>query len=1199
MGNQKTTLELRIELAAKEAQASVTSLNSETIRLAQTFKDMNLGTAASQTAMKKLETFTASAAKQMQVFGASSADVRKTQSELQATVKKLIDDGIDPESESIKKLAAEYKKLGEQSKELDTVNDSNLEGFNKLKDGITASAEAVALVKVLDKAREFGSFALESADTFQKARNEFGTLLGDMKAGAGLFDRIKAFNDITPFNLETTKQGVNVLRSADVPLSDLNAKLTMFGDLSQGNAQKFTSFINAFAKGAAKGAVDMEVLNVYLDQGLKILPELAKAYDTTGAGVIKMASEGKVSFEDFSAALSRLAAEGGKYYGGMALGAKDLSAMQEGLNESTAGLAASYGTMFLPAAKAVLGMLTNITNTINDSPLLKGNLVFGIIALAGVLATMAIKAGLAFIAQMQLNFAVGALNPYVLAATVAVAALAAGFTMYATSAQNADKASNAAALRLKEIEENAYNAAAAISQVKKATENYTDEQLRGSLATAQANYESLAKSLAIAIRDRNQSRVNDIQSMMNDAKATIDATTDALAERKDDWIDKMFGDTQTAKIKNLQDQLSKAKGYLGDPSTTQEQKDKISAIIAKLQQEIADANKKANITVSLGTDWQDKNLTGIEAINREQEKSLDALNEKARGIYKGNYATQADYVAELGALNDYYDAKRAEALKKQYAEIATTWRDKSLSAGEQLTAQLGTELAKLADQYNKSAQTPDDEAAYQAERAALLGWEAAERTKLERNAVLAAHELRLKVIKDEWEYQKELARQKIEAGQGTASDYGTYASGKALGEISNTDVGALITAIKSGTSPILAIIDIVISAVASLDSFQKALNFITNFVNDVFEPVDSLIDDSIEPLFTLLDQISGSLSDILPLFIGIAQITNSLIYVALQPLVFVLTAVSNVFKWLYNSVIVPIGNKFIDIVNGVIDALNHIPFVNIKKLDKLKVIDEASQELADAISAAKDKINDAYDDKIAAINDILDSQIDSLKKKLELGLMSYDDYVTQVNKYQATADTKIDDLETERNKMLAAIEAQTDVAGVKSLLSDILAQLKGSSTTSSSTNTTSGAGSTTTTTEVDSLGEAMVEAVATTEQGFVSGIISWFDSWWPFADGSTNILSEMPSIVHPGEIIVPKSFADGVRSGDLTISGGSQSGDLASASSGSSRSSFTQLTVNLTVQGSVTTEKDLVKSVHEGISQGILSGELDALPEAS
>jgi hypothetical protein len=53
------------------------------------------------------------------------------------------------------------------------------------------------------------------------------------------------------------------------------------------------------------------------------------------------------------------------------------------------------------------------------------------------LAAMAVKAGVAFAAQMKLNFAAGALNPAVLAATLAVAGLAAGYTVYAANQQKA------------------------------------------------------------------------------------------------------------------------------------------------------------------------------------------------------------------------------------------------------------------------------------------------------------------------------------------------------------------------------------------------------------------------------------------------------------------------------------------------------------------------------------------------------------------------------------------------------------------------------------------------------------------------------------------------------------------------------------------------------------------------------------------
>jgi hypothetical protein len=47
--------------------------------------------------------------------------------------------------------------------------------------------------------------------------------------------------------------------------------------------------------------------------------------------------------------------------------------MQEGLRESVASLAASYGDMPLPAAIAVTGALTALTNAVNASPLAKAS----------------------------------------------------------------------------------------------------------------------------------------------------------------------------------------------------------------------------------------------------------------------------------------------------------------------------------------------------------------------------------------------------------------------------------------------------------------------------------------------------------------------------------------------------------------------------------------------------------------------------------------------------------------------------------------------------------------------------------------------------------------------------------------------------------------------------------------------------------
>ncbi|MCL2272408.1 MAG: tape measure protein [Treponema sp.] len=351
-------------------------------------------------------------------------------SALKGDVKALAD-------ESGKYAQSDGAALNRTLKETETAAKDTARSINDIFKAIGNLAEVAIAMKALSAIKDMGAFALQTADNFQTARNQFGILLQDMEAGAGLFNEIKAFGDVTPFDLDTLTQATNVLVSAKVPLQDLQSQLTKFGDLSQGNTQRFTSYINAFSQAAAKGKADMQVLNTYLNQGVPILDALAKNFGVTTAEIMKMSSEGKISFAEFSKALDDLTAAGGQYFGGMELASKSLAAMQEGLSEAVNTLAASFGEMLMPAAIAVVQALTDITNAINESPILKGLLTGAIIALTGYLAAMAVKAGIAFAAQMSLNLAIGALNPVVLASTIAVAGIAAGYTIMSANAQKA------------------------------------------------------------------------------------------------------------------------------------------------------------------------------------------------------------------------------------------------------------------------------------------------------------------------------------------------------------------------------------------------------------------------------------------------------------------------------------------------------------------------------------------------------------------------------------------------------------------------------------------------------------------------------------------------------------------------------------------------------------------------------------------
>jgi len=78
--------------------------------------------------------------------------------------------------------------------------------------------------------------------------------------------------------------------------------------------------------------------------------------------------------------------------------------------------------------------------------------------------------------------------------------------------------------------------------------------------------------------------------------------------------------------------------------------------------------------------------------------------------------------------------------------------------------------------------------------------------------------------------------------------------------------------------------------------------------------------------------------------------------------------------------------------------------------------------------------------------------------------------------------------------------------------------------------------------------------------------------------GSWSIPEDQMAMVHQGEIIVPRTFSEGIRRGELSLS-----------SNGNNNKSESPLYVTVNVGGSVVTENQLIDSVYNGIRKGINS----------
>jgi tape measure domain-containing protein len=526
-------------------------------------------------------------------------------------------ENLEKFNNSLGNAEKKIKPLDKALANIKTESENATAGFDKMAKTIGSLAEVAAGLKALSVIKDMGAFALKTADDFQTARNQFGTLLGDMKAGAGLFNEIKAFNDKTPFDLSTLTQAANVLAAAKVPLKDLQAQLTKFGDLAQGNSQKLTSYVNAFSQAAAKGKADMQVLNTYIHQGVPVLGALAKNFGVTTAEIVEMSSKGQIAFADFSKALDSLAAAGGQYFGGMELSSKSLAAMQEGLSEAVKSLAASFGEMLLPAGTSTLEMFTNLANAINESPIAKGVLAGALIAVTGYMAAMAVKSTAAFAAQMSLNFAVGAMNPAVMAATIAAAGIAAVYAGFSAQAQKAAREAENLALAQRKQNEAAREGGNTLEKYIAKIKGLEIDEVRRKIEEGWASIERLMS--------RGASRID---------FSRVRALEKEILDRRNEFINELYKEPGEDKIKQLSGVIELAHKFLLDVEIGISPEEK-----AKLQAIIKDATEGIKILNAETTGWK-----------KTLKSAMDFSDaDIAAGLLDSGAAAIGEYAARLEA----------------------------------------------------------------------------------------------------------------------------------------------------------------------------------------------------------------------------------------------------------------------------------------------------------------------------------------------------------------------------------------------------------------------------------------------------------------------------------------------------------------------------------------------------------------------
>ena len=1208
----KKTLELQIKLMAQQAADQIKTFGNDLKIAAQNAKAFSGDAKTMAATVGSMQQEAQRAANSFKLFGGSVSDLRSQQTKMKSAILDLIDQGLKPESDEVQNLVNQYNRLDDaiaKAEKSQKKMESQSKGFSSALQGMNNMALGVAVA-----IGGAGLASIKFAGELEQTQLALEVLLGDAQEATRIKDEWTALAAETPFNSADIDSAGKKLLAFGIGADTVTDSLRRIGDISAATGSSISDIADIYGKAKVQGRLFAEDINQFQGRGIPVVQSLAKVLGVAETNVKDLVAEGKVGFPELEKAFKDMTSEGGQFSGMMEKLSTSTMGQFSSLVDNAQLTLAKFGQMLLPLANDAMTAISGILEKIQsmDAGTQRATLVTGglIAAFAAAIPVVNGLAGaMAFLAANPIFLGITAAAVAVAAIAGAAAKAANAYKDYNTELQktkssadqilssyadgNTAKQLDAAATRelinlYPELRGEVSAYATTVEEASEAVKRITEQKV---LESAAAQLEKLKevdvkRSRAFATRSKVQQRYtkfqNDPMRDMNWDKRDIlltqlqgaEADFNRLAEKSD----KMREQIQAA-LAAVGYQLS---GYNIIKIPVSLQPEKIEEDVAAIS-----AAVEAATPPDFGREWQDKILQGAEKIIREREKAIQALEAKGTASFGINFSDNAEYKAELAALMEYYQRELDKLNDKAPAALFTDeWTAKNMNELEKLERNYQDSIEKL----NKAAKDSFGEAwatneAYIKEAAQLEKWYANERIRIEeeiarkqREELINRHQTRMNQLAEEARYAAAMGLQQAESGN--TGGLAQIATGTVSESVAGSQLGSAITSASAGTGlgaalgPIGLFIEALAKAVMEVENVQKVLNIFQTFIDPLMEVIEPFINGILQPLVDMLEAIGDTIGKMLTPILGVVQVLTSLNPV-LKIIESSLSVLGKAFEWFYMNVIYPVGNTIIDIVNGVINMLNKIPFVDIEPIQRLAAIGDAAEEMAKEMERHAERIRLMYDRQKSAVEDQLKSQLEALSSQYELGLISRDEYEKQAEKYASAADEKIIDLNEAQNAILGQIEANT-YASATGNTSGLAEQRKSYAKEWGE--------------KVPVLGHVagFVADVGTRIWDGIKSVGKTIAGWFGFDVGTPFVPQDMPAMVHKGETIVPRTFADGIRSGELALVGRNRS------AGGSGSASPIYVTVN--VGGSVLSERDLVDAVHRGIADGIASRRLDPLP---
>jgi tape measure domain-containing protein len=225
----------------------------------------------------------------------------------------------------------------------------------KFSSQLTGMAAQLGLMAGGAGAAGFVGWGVKLAADAEQASIAFRVLMGDAGKAKELLGEIKTMALNTPFGEAGLRQGAQTLLQFGMAGENVMPVMSMLGDISLGNEEKFRLLSLAFGQMSSAGRLMGQDLLQFINAGFNPLQEISRTTGESMANLKKRMEDGGISAQEVARAFQSATGEGGRFNGMMNEMGNSISAKWAKLTEETGQLAMKLGTQLLPALNSIIG----------------------------------------------------------------------------------------------------------------------------------------------------------------------------------------------------------------------------------------------------------------------------------------------------------------------------------------------------------------------------------------------------------------------------------------------------------------------------------------------------------------------------------------------------------------------------------------------------------------------------------------------------------------------------------------------------------------------------------------------------------------------------------------------------------------------------------------------------------------------------